>query len=498
MPPGPTMSERSQTTLPTTLRLLIAKAVPVLLVLGILGLGWFAVHEINTGSSSDVSDSEESAAPSDSVITLPEGKLRAGGFRVEPAEEQLIQHVHVVPGRIHYNELRHIDIPTPVDGILIEILVSPGDDVKANQLLAVISSPTIDVARADVLLREAELKLAKRRLEREQEVAVNFKLYLAELDHNTDLDSLDKQFSEHRLGRRWQGVQSAYARLQLATDLYKNIRPLVDTKAVAGRTIREREADVQVARAEFRSAREQSLFETEQDLLKAQTAYSDAQRRVEIAHEHLELLLGHPEETSPAEKDTSLARLEVRAPISGTIVSRVKAGAERVLKSDVLFVLADTTTLYVAADIRENDWPAVSLKPGTEIKVTVPAIPDREFTASVHHVGREVMPETNAVPLKAKIDNREGLLRPGMFARVELPVGPPKRALSVPPESILQHEDQKFVFVRKSENTFQKKNISTGLASDKWTEVKDGLQQGQAVVTRGAFLLKSELLLEGE
>lgn len=491
------MSERSQTT-SLTLKQAIAKTGPVLLVLGILALGWFAVHEINTGSSSDVSESGEASERSDSVVILPEGKVRAGEFRVERAEEQLIQHVHVVPGRIRYNESRHIDIPTPVDGILVEILASPGDDVKANQLLAVINSPAIDQARADVLLREAELELAKRRLEREQEVAVNFKLYLAELDHNSDLDSLDKQFSAHQLGRHWKGVQSAYSRLQLASDLYKNIQPLSNTKAIAGRTIRERESDVQVARAEFRSSREQALFETGQDLLKAQTNCSDAERRAKIAHQQLELMLGHPEEEVAGGKDAALARLEVRAPIAGTIISRVKAGAERVLKSDVLFVLADTTTLYVAADIRENDWPAVSLKAGTDIKVTVPAIPDREFTATVHYVGREVMPETNAVPLKAKIDNREGLLRPGMFARVELPVGPPKRALSVRPESILQHEDQKFVFVRKSENTFQKRSISTGLASDKWTEVKDGLQEGQAVVTRGAFLLKSELLLEGE
>jgi len=109
-----------------------------------------------------------------------------------------------------------------------------------------------------------------------------------------------------------------------------------------------------------------------------------------------------------------------------------------------------------------------------------------------------VNPSTNAVPLVAIIDNSEGLLRPGMFVKVALPVGSPRESLSVRPESILHQDDREFVFLALSDNTFEPVDISTGLVSDDWIEVKNGLKEGQLVVQHGAFLLKSELLLEGE
>jgi membrane fusion protein, heavy metal efflux system len=123
---------------------------------------------------------------------------------------------------------------------------------------------------------------------------------------------------------------------------------------------------------------------------------------------------------------------------------------------------------------------------------------DREFKATVRYFGREVQADTNAIPLIAQIDNSEGLLRPGMFVRVVVPIGKARQALSIRPESILQHEDQEFVFVELTRGEFKKVNVSTGQVSDEWVEVTEGLSLGQLVVTSGAFLLKSELLLQGE
>lgn len=128
----------------------------------------------------------------------------------------------------------------------------------------------------------------------------------------------------------------------------------------------------------------------------------------------------------------------------------------------------------------------------------VPALGDREFSAKVRYFGREVQADTNAIPLVARIDNSEGLLRPGMFVRVAVPIGQPRQALSIKTVSILQHENQEFVFVDLSGGEFKKVNVTTGQASDDWVEVTKGLSPGQLVVTNGTFLLKSELLLQGE
>jgi multidrug efflux pump subunit AcrA (membrane-fusion protein) len=138
------------------------------------------------------------------------------------------------------------------------------------------------------------------------------------------------------------------------------------------------------------------------------------------------------------------------------------------------------------------------LDTGTQVNVTAPAIPDATFAATVHYVGREVIADTNAVRLVATIGNPDGILRPGMFVRVSLPVGAPQAGLAVSPEAILRQGEEEFVFVKLADDTFQKMDVDTGAVSDEWVEVKQGLSAGQHVVRRGSFLLKSELLLEGE
>ena len=85
-----------------------------------------------------------------------------------------------------------------------------------------------------------------------------------------------------------------------------------------------------------------------------------------------------------------------------------------------------------------------------------------------------------------------------MFVRVTVPIGEVHNALSIKPESLLQRENEQFVFVDRGNGSFQRVNVSTGQVSEEWVEVTSGLSPGQSVVTKGAFLLKSELLLQGE
>lgn len=493
-PSGPARSSAS------TIASLIGKVLPVVVVLGLLGTAWYAVHQMSTDTGAPLPGVEGAAAGGQaaSILHLPAGKLEAGNFQSAPVQRRWIQHMHVVPGRIRYNEAKHIELKTPIGGILSELLVKPGDVVEAGELVAVVTSPEIGRARAEVLKRQAELELVQRRFDRQSEIAANLQELLSQIDSGADSAVLDKLLADRPLGNFRQMVEPAYAKFRLAQQLAENIRPLADTGSVAGRTMKEREAELQIARAEYRSARDQASFAAAQAKREAEAELADAERLLKIARQQLESLLGYTEQEVSMDSKQSLSRLELRAPFKATVESRGLAENERVEASDAILVLADTSSLYIAADIRENDWPAVTLETGTQVKVTAPALPERTFTATVHYVGREVIAETNAVRLVATIDNPDGILRPGMFVRVALPVGPPHEALAVPPEAILRQENEEFVFVELGEGTFQKVDIRTGAVSDEWLEVKQGLSEGQRVVGTGAFLLKSEFLLEGE
>ncbi|TWU51396.1 efflux RND transporter periplasmic adaptor subunit [Rubripirellula reticaptiva] len=478
----------------------IAKVGPTLFVLAVMGSGWLAVHQINTGAQPEEEESIVEVAAVPDSLTLPEGKVKAAKFESVPAQTQAMEHVHTIPGRIRYDETKHVDVKAPMDGILAEVLVTPGEHVQNGQLLAVLRSSEIGQARAEVLKRQKEHEIAQQMLQREVTLAKNLDQMSLMLDQGQPVDSIDNAMQNRALGAYRQDILSALSKMQLASELLSKIEPLANSGSVSGRTIRERQAERQIAETEFRTARDQATFAAKQAKINAEAKLSEADRQLNLAWQSVETLLGYKEDKAKVDLNNqeALSRLEIRAPFAGSVESRGFANNERVTRGESLIILANTDSLYVAANIRESDWSAVSLDQGTLVSVSVPALEDRVFEARIRYFGREVQADTNSVPLVATLKNSEGLLRPGMFVRVTIPIGKPREALSVKPESVVQHENQSFVFVDESGGTFKRVDVSTGQASDDWVELTNGLQPGQLVVTHGAFLLKSELLLQGE
>ncbi len=479
----------------------LSQSIPTILVLLVMGGGWLAVHELSTVATSEEEHAQEEAEESiPATLTLPEGKLNAAQFQSEPAQVQPIKHFHVVPGRIHYDEAKHIEVKAPMDGILSEVMIMPGDHVESGQLLAVLSSPEIGQARATVVKRLSEVTLAEGVLQREQTIEGNLNQLLTMLNNKSSVTAIESAFKEIDLGSYRLDLVSAYTKQGAAEERLARIRPLSESGSVTGRSIRDLESEQQIAEAEFRTARDQSRFGAHRATLEAEATVAEAKRQLNLAWQGVEALMGQKidQRTMELNNEAAWSRLEIRAPFAGTIESRAYTKDERVMRGDAIAILANTKLLSVAASIRESDWAAVSVKPGTKISVSVPALDDRVFEADVRYFGREVQTNTNSVPLVAALDNSEGLLRPGMFVRVSVPVGNHRETLSVKPDSVLQHENQKFVFVDQSGGTFQRVDVTTGQASDEWVEITGGLTAGQLVVTHGAFLLKSELLLQGE
>ena len=386
-----------------------------------------------------------------------------------------------------------------MDGILAEVLVTPGEHVQSGQLLAVLRSPEIGQARAEILKRRKQQEIAQQLLDRELTLSNNLNRLSELLDERQPISAIETALENQSLGSYRHELLAAYARLRLSRELLEKVKPLANSGSISGRTIREREVEKQIAEAAFSTARDQATFTAQQARANAEAAVAEANRQLNLSRQSVETLLGYKEDNRSLNMDEeSLSRLEVRAPFAGTVESREFASNERVARGDSLIVLANTESLYVAASIRESDWSAVVIQPGTHVVVTVPALDDREFDATIQYFGREVAADTNSIPMVATIQNSEGLLRPGMFVRVAIPMGKARQALSVKPESVVQHENQEFVFVETPDGSFQRVDVSTGLASEDWIEVTHGLSPGQLVVTTGAFLSKSELLLQGE
>jgi cobalt-zinc-cadmium efflux system membrane fusion protein len=170
---------------------------------------------------------------------------------------------------------------------------------------------------------------------------------------------------------------------------------------------------------------------------------------------------------------------------------------ERVKGGDRMFVVADTRRLWVRAQVHEKQWTMVEVAEGQVVGVSVPGAEEHRTTATVNHIGATVDASSRSVPIVADLENDDAHYKPGMFVWVELPQGEVRDTAAVPTTAVMRHEGKSFVFV-PVEGGFRRVDVDTGIETNDFVEVTRGLEVGQRVVSRGAFLLKSELLLEDE
>jgi RND family efflux transporter MFP subunit len=289
----------------------------------------------------------------------------------------------------------------------------------------------------------------------------------------------------------------------LAEQLANSSRGVADLGGIPGRVQRQRESDLQTAEASLESILDQVEFDARRESDQATAAHRLAAQQLMVARQELNSILGPASdvtvELADAEEMTepTLSRVALRAPIEGTIQDRLLSNSERVAAGQVILVIADTTNLWVEADVRENDWLAMEVDLGQPVEVLLPAIPDRQFVANILIVGRRINTSTGAAQLVARLQQTDARLRPGLFARMIVPHGQPRRLLTVQDSSVVVHEGQSFVFVQTAPSTFRRVNVETGESQNGRTVIVSGLDVQAQVVVKGAFLLKSELLLAG-
>lgn len=469
----------------------------VLVIAGGLAAWHFGPQFLASHAPAEPEPGAETESPPKDRVILTQAKYDAAKLKIAEVGRQPIVPLRWVPGRIDYNARRHTHITAPSDGVIREILVRTGDRVEVGQPMCVIDSPDIGERRADVQQKEADLKLARRDSDWWRDVQSNLGDFINSLRDATDVRKVQAAFQDRTLGDYRNQLIAAYSRFLLADRLSARLKPLADEGLATVRSLNEQVSAREIGEAEFASLCEQARFEVQQKRGRADSAFADAERRLAIAKQRLAWLTGGGEPLDGM-KDESLSTWPLTAPMAGTVEQIPIAPLERVRQGDDLMLVADTSHLYVMADIREKDWAAVQVQPGDMVAVQSPALVGRSLRAKVSYMGRSVVLESRAVPLVAEIDNPDGLLRPGMFVRVALPEAQSREVLAVPESAVVSHEGHVMVFVAVGEREFVAREIKTGVTEGATVEVVSGLKAGERVVTDGAFVLKSELVLEPE
>lgn len=188
-------------------------------------------------------------------------------------------------------------------------------------------------------------------------------------------------------------------------------------------------------------------------------------------------------------------RYALTSAIAGTVVDRqTNVGMEvRPDQPNPAFVVSDLRRLWIIIDTPESFLP--QLASGLSVAVEPVALPGKVFRGKITNISAMVDPGSRRVQARAEVDNVGGLLRPDMYARVDV-LAPDANPISNVPISALVSEGVKsFVFVRTAPGVFDKRDVILKLQTRETAYVASGLQKGEAVVSKGALLLNSELAI---
>jgi len=241
----------------------------------------------------------------------------------------------------------------------------------------------------------------------------------------------------------------------------------------AARAASQRE--VELARAAARGA--------EADLKSAQAAQDAARDKLRV--------LGRPaEEITRIEQTRRVnAIVPVVAPIAGTVTQR-RVGPGQWLSTgsgDPVFTIADLSTMWLVAAVREVDAPAMRL--GQAVSVRVGALPDKVFAARITTLGTGLDATTRRMTVRAEVQDPERLLKPEMFASFQIEVGEAMRSVAVPLQAVIFRGSEASVWVGLDERTFELRKVTLGMRSGNALQVLTGLREGERVVTGGSLFI---------
>src|SRR5271165_2551804 len=254
-----------------------------------------------------------------------------------------------------------------------------------------------------------------------------------------------------------------------------------------------RVAAAQVKLARISETRKHALYDAKggslQDWQQAQADLAAAETALNAVRNRLQIF---------GKSEADIAKLEtlqsmnpsatIAAPIAGVVVDR-QVGPGQYLQAGgtPVFTIADPTSVWLLANVRESDAGLVRL--GQPVEVRVLAYPKRVFKARVTYVAAVVDPTTHRLPVRAEIDNRDLALKPEMFANFRIFTSDATASPAVPEAAVVFEGAAAHVWVVAGDGLLAFRAIRTGRSDAGLVEVLDGLQPGERIVIKGGLFI---------
>jgi Cu(I)/Ag(I) efflux system membrane fusion protein len=201
-----------------------------------------------------------------------------------------------------------------------------------------------------------------------------------------------------------------------------------------------------------------------------------------------------PEAISQLEQTRTPRRtVTINSPRDGVVIQKSAFKGVTVTPEMTLFVIADLSRVWVQADIYEYDIPHV--RRGQEATLSLGSLPGKRLKGRVKFISPVVDETTRTTKVRFECDNRDLLLKPGMYATVELALDM-GHGLAVPEDAVIDTGQRKIVFVAHGGGRFEPREVRLGNKADNIYPVLSGLTENELVATSAQFLLDSESRLK--
>lgn len=237
-----------------------------------------------------------------------------------------------------------------------------------------------------------------------------------------------------------------------------------------------------------------------------QLVAADVIGRAELERRHAEVVQASSEASSYRTQlrglgmsDSQMRQLEdsrrlsadypIVAPRDGTILRREITVGQVIQPADPAFTIADLSTVWITANVPEQE--AATLKPGMEVHVSIPALPERQIAGRLSYVAPIVDPATRTVEVRMDLPNRGGFLKPDELASVTFS-GTPQRRLTVPSTAVVREDNKDHVFVKVGPQTYLLREVQLGEEEHDRRTVLSGIEASDPIVTDGAFHLNNQ------
>jgi membrane fusion protein, copper/silver efflux system len=220
----------------------------------------------------------------------------------------------------------------------------------------------------------------------------------------------------------------------------------------------------------------------------------DAETLVEASRQRLRLWDISEEQIKKIE-DTGkpIRTITLFSPVSGYVTQKMAVQGMKVMPGEKLFDIADLSTLWILADIYENELSLV--KTGQSARITLSYIPDKEFFSHINYIYPSLSGTTRTAKVRLEIANSGGQLKPQMFTNVEIKINLGKK-LAVPDDAVIDTGTRQVVYVDKGEGYFEPREVMLGISVEGFREVIKGLKSGEKIAASATFLIDSEAQLK--